>query len=255
MPPRLELIALPGLPEVSEGAELGTLICSGVRDSGLALTDQDVIVISQKVVSKAEGRLRSLEQVEPGGRARELAAKLGKDARVVELVLAESRRVVRAEHGVLIVETHGGWICANAGIDASNVPGAKTVTLLPDDADASARRIRAEIGAACGSRPAVVVADSFGRPWRIGQADVAIGCAGLVALDDWRGREDAHGRELSATSVATADQLAAAADLARDKLSGTPVVVIRGAGRWRTDADGPGAAAQLQRPAGEDLFR
>jgi coenzyme F420-0:L-glutamate ligase/coenzyme F420-1:gamma-L-glutamate ligase len=156
---------------------------------------------------------------------------------------------------VLIVETRGGWICANAGIDSSNLPGEDLVALLPADADASARRIRAELAAACGARPAVVVADSFGRPWRHGQAEVAIGCAGLLALDDWRGRADAHGRELAATAIAIADQLAGAADLVRDKASATPAALIRGAERWWCEDDGPGAAAVLQRPAGEDLFR
>ena len=181
-----------------------------------------MIVVSQKVVSKAEGRIRRLAAVEPGERADELAAALGKDPRIVELVLSESRRIVRASGTVLIAETHGGWICANAGIDFSNVPGAETATLLPRDADASARLIRGQLAAACGTRPAVVVADSFGRPWRVGQADVAIGCAGLVALDDWRGRRDALGDELAATAIAVADELAAAADLAREKADADP---------------------------------
>lgn len=252
---RLELIALPGLPEVAAGDDLGALIVTAAERTGAAIADDDVLVVSQKVVSKAEGRTRRLSDVRPSERARELAAELEKDPRMVELVLAESRRVVRAERGVLIVETHGGWVCANAGIDASNVPGADTVALLPEDADASARGLRAGVASACGRRPAVVVADSFGRPWRVGQAEVAIGCAGLAALDDWRGRADAHGRELTATAVAVADELAAAADLARDKASGSPAVLVRGAGDWRTEDDGPGAAPALQRDAGEDLFR
>jgi len=168
-------------------------------------------------------------------------------------VLGESRRVVRAERGVLIVETHSGLICANAGIDASNVPGARCVALLPSDPDASARRIRSELQQQSGRRPAVIVSDSFGRPWRLGQTDVAIGCAGIEPLDDWRGRPDEHGRELTATAIASADQIAAAADLARDKVSRTPVVVVRGLGLPVGD-DGPGAAA-LRRPSDEDLFR
>jgi coenzyme F420-0:L-glutamate ligase/coenzyme F420-1:gamma-L-glutamate ligase len=251
----LELIALRGLPEISAGDDLGALIASAAESGGVSLSDDDAIVVSQKVVSKAEGRMRRLDRAEPGERALELAARLGKDPRLVELVLAESRRIVRAEHGVLIVETPGGWICANAGIDASNVPGDETVVLLPEDPDASARHLRAAIAAACDWRPAVVIADSFGRPWRVGQADVAIGCAGLRALDDWRGRTDGHGSELRATVVAIADELAAAADLARDKTSGLPAVLVRGAGAWRTEEDGPGAAAALQRAAAEDLFR
>jgi coenzyme F420-0:L-glutamate ligase/coenzyme F420-1:gamma-L-glutamate ligase len=173
----------------------------------------------------------------------------------VELALGESTRVVRAETGVLIVETAHGWVCANAGIDASNVPGDDRVTLLPLDPDASARRLRAEIAEACGARPGVVIADSFGRPWRLGQTDVAIGCAGIVAVDDWRGTPDAQGRPLTATAVAVADQLAAAADLVRGKAAGIPAVVVRGAGAWVTEDDGPGAAAALQRPPADDLFR
>jgi len=186
---------------------------------------------------------------------RELAEKTEKDPALVELVLGETRSILRAAPGVLIVETNDGWICANAGIDSSNLPGdGGTVALLPVDADASARRIRAEIGAAVGSAPAVVVADSFGRPWRLGQADVAIGCAGITAIDDWRGRRDAQGGELSATAISVADQAAGAADLVREKDSAVPGAVISGLDRLVTLEDGPGAKAQ-QRPEAEDLFR
>jgi coenzyme F420-0:L-glutamate ligase/coenzyme F420-1:gamma-L-glutamate ligase len=254
MSDRLEIIALPPLPEVTEGDRIGDLLAAAATEAAIGLADGDIVVISQKVVSKAEGRVRELAAVEPGERARELADRLGRDPRLVELVLSESRRVVRATPAALIVETHGGWICANAGIDGSNLPRDGTVALLPPDADASARRIRAEL-AAGDRRPAVLIADSFGRPWRRGQAEVAIGCAGVVALDDWRGRSDAHGRELTATAIATADQLAAAADLARTKDSRRPAAVIRGAGRLWTADDGPGAAVALQRTAAEDLFR
>jgi coenzyme F420-0:L-glutamate ligase/coenzyme F420-1:gamma-L-glutamate ligase len=254
MSERLEIVAVRGLPEISEGDPLGVLIARALAAADLALADDDVVCVSQKVVSKAEGRVRRLGQVEPGAEATRLAEELGKDPRLVELVLSESARVVRAERGVLITETSQGWVCANAGIDSSNVPGSDAVALLPLDADESARRLRAELGEAGGARPAVVVSDSFGRPWRHGQTEVAIGCAGLAPLDDWRGRTDATGRELAATEIAMADELAAAADLARDKASGIPVVVIRGAGRHRTDADGPGAAA-LRRGAADDLFR
>jgi coenzyme F420-0:L-glutamate ligase/coenzyme F420-1:gamma-L-glutamate ligase len=206
------------------------------------------------VVSKAEGRVRRLADVEPGERAVELAASLDKDPAIVQLVLDESRSIVRAEGGVLIAETRSGWICANAGIDASNIAEDGTVTLLPEDPDASARAIRTEIAAATGRRPAVVISDSFGRPWRLGQCDVAIGAAGLRVLDDWRGRRDREGRELTATLVAIADQVAAAADLARDKAAGVPACIVRGIGHHVTVEDGPGAAA-LRRPEGEDLFR
>jgi coenzyme F420-0:L-glutamate ligase/coenzyme F420-1:gamma-L-glutamate ligase len=252
----LEIVPLPALPEVAEGDRIGELVVKAAAAASIELADGAVICVSQKVVSKAEGRVRDLAAVEPGERARELAAEIGRDPRLVELVLAESRRIVRATPAVLIVETLGGWICANAGIDASNLPAESAVALLPVDADASARRIRAEIAASgAAGRPAVLIADSFGRPWRIGQAEVALGCAGLVALDDWRGRADAHGRQLTATAIATADQLAGAADLARLKDSRRPAVLIRGAERlWRAE-DGPGAAATLQRAAAEDLFR
>lgn len=246
---RVDLIPVEGLPEVVAGDPLGELISASV-----GLEDSDVVVISQKVVSKAEGRMRALADVAPGRAAADLAQELDRDPRLVQLVLDESVRVVRATRGVLIVETAGGWVCANAGIDESNVPGDGMVTLLPVDADASARRIRGEIGAAAAKRPAVVIADSFGRPWRVGQSDVAIGCAGLDPLDDWRGRSDRHGAKLGATVVAVADELAAAADLARAKDDGVPATVVRGMGRIVTPDDGPGAAP-LRRTESEDLFR
>lgn len=255
MSSRLEIVTVPGIGEVGAGDAIGTLVATAASSAELELADDDIVCVSQKVVSKAEGRVRSLAAVEPGPRARALAAELDKDPRVVELVLDEARRVVRAEHGVLIVETHAGWICANAGIDASNLPGEDEVALLPIDADASARRIRAEIAAACGARLGVIISDSFGRPWRNGQAEIAIGCAGVVAVDDWHGRSDVHGRELTATAIAVADQLASAADLARSKVSGSPAVLIRGLASLRIADDGPGAAATLQRPSSEDLFR
>jgi coenzyme F420-0:L-glutamate ligase/coenzyme F420-1:gamma-L-glutamate ligase len=178
-----------------------------------------------------------------------LAKKLGREAELVQLVLSESREVLREER-VLITETHHGFVCANAGIDSSNLPEDGTVCLLPEDPDASARRIRAEIG----GRIAVVIADSFGRAWRLGQAEVAIGCAGLQPLDDWRGRQDASGRELSATVIAIADEVAAAADLVRSKDESIPAAVVRGLARYVEAEDGPSAAV-LRRPPGEDLFR
>jgi coenzyme F420-0:L-glutamate ligase / coenzyme F420-1:gamma-L-glutamate ligase len=245
----VELVPVAGLPEIRAGDPLGEMLAAAARPRG-----DDALVVSQKVVSKAEGRMRRLADVEPGERARELARRLGKDPALVQVVLDESRSVIRAHNGVLITEGPGGWICANAGIDASNVPDPGWVTLLPLDPDASARRIRAELRAAGGAAPAVVIADSFGRPWRLGQCDVAIGCAGLAPLDDWRGRRDRAGRELTATVVALADELAAAADLARDKAAGVPAVVVRGLSKRITDSDGPGAAA-IRRPAGDDLFR
>jgi coenzyme F420-0:L-glutamate ligase / coenzyme F420-1:gamma-L-glutamate ligase len=246
---KIEALPVEGIPEVREGDRLGELIAARSR-----IHDGDVLVVAQKAVSKAEGRVRRLDEVDPSPRARALAEDLGRDPALVHLVLEESRSVIRAERGVLIVETRSGWICANAGIDASNVPGEGAVTLLPADPDASARRIRAEVRARCGRSPAVLLSDSFGRPWRLGQSDVAIGCAGLAPLDDWRGRTDRTGRELSATVGAVADEVAAAADLARDKAAGLPAVLVRGLEHLVTAGDGPGAVA-IQRPASDDLFR
>ena len=248
---RVEVIPVEGLPEIGAGDPLGKLIARAV---GEEIRSRDVVVVSQKAVSKAEGRVVELAEVEPGERASELAARLGKDPRLVELILRESSEVVRAERDVLIVEGRAGWISANAGIDASNVPGADRVTLLPVDPDASARRLRAELREATGASPGVVIADSFGRPWRLGQTDVAIGCAGIAPLDDWRGRLDRNGGELTATVIAVADELAAAADLARGKDEGIPAAIVRGVEHLVTSEDGPGAGA-LRRPRDEDLFR
>jgi coenzyme F420-0:L-glutamate ligase / coenzyme F420-1:gamma-L-glutamate ligase len=244
----LRIRPLAGLPEIGEGHDLGRLVAEAADPGG-----DEVLVLSQKVVSKAEGRLRRLSGVEPGERARELAGALNKDPALVELVLEESNAVLRAERGVLITETRHGWVCANAGIDASNLdPG--WVSLLPVDADRSAREIRHRIAAVSGSLPAVVIADSFGRAWRLGQADIAIGCAGITPLADWRGRRDARGQELSATLIATADELAAAADLSREKDSGAPGAIVAGLAELVSEEDGPGAAA-IRRPPSEDLFR
>lgn len=249
MPTReLRIRPLTGLPELREGDELGGLIADAASPEA-----DEVVVISQKAVSKVEGRVRLLADVEPSERARELATELDKDPAMVELVLAESERIVRAERGILITETTGGWVCANAGIDASNLEEGQ-VSLLPVDGDASARRIRGEIAAASGTSPAVVIADSFGRAWRVGQADIAIGCAGVTPLADWRGRKDRQGNELSATLIAIADEIASAADLVRDKDSGAPGAVISGLGELVIADDGPGAGP-IRRAAEEDLFR
>ncbi|HSS32174.1 MAG TPA: coenzyme F420-0:L-glutamate ligase [Solirubrobacterales bacterium] len=245
----LRVFGVERLPEVGEGMNLGALVAGAAE-----LTDGDVVVVSQKIVSKAEGQLRKLSSVIPGAEARKYAAVLGKEPALVELILEESAHVLRAERSVLIVETHHGFVCANAGIDTSNLPDPDTVCLLPEDPDASARRIRAEIATASGVGVGVIIADSFGRAWRLGQAEVAIGCAGLAPLDDWRGRTDAGGRELEATLIAIADEAACAADLVRDKASGVPAAVVRGLGHHVGAEDGPGAAA-LRRPPEEDLFR
>jgi coenzyme F420-0:L-glutamate ligase / coenzyme F420-1:gamma-L-glutamate ligase len=242
--------ALDAFPEVRPGDDLAALIADRSTPR-----DDDVLVIAHKVISKAEGRIRALSEVTPSKRARSLAADLGKeDPRHTQVVLDETREVLRASAGVLITVTHHGFICANAGVDRSNVPGQDAVVMLPVDPDASARRLRARLAELTGARPAVLVTDSFGRAWRHGQTDVAIGCAGLEPLEDWRGRRDATGRELSATWIAVADELAAAADLARTKDGEQPVILVRGAGRHVIEADGPGAIAML-RPPEQDLFR
>jgi len=271
-PGEVRVVPVAGLPEFSEGMRVGEEIAARA-----ALEDGDVVVISQKIVSKAEGRVRRLSAVTPGPEARELATRLDKDPALVDLILSESREILRAEHGVLITETRHGFVCANAGIDSSNLPDPHTVCLLPEDPDASARRIREELTTALAGDPdmgvagrspllsadphirvsptiAVVIADSFGRAWRLGQSEVAIGCAGLAPLDDWRGRRDAAGRELEATAIAIADEAAAAADLVRDKASSVPAAVVRGLAGHVTAEDGPGAAA-LRRPREDDLFR
>jgi coenzyme F420-0:L-glutamate ligase / coenzyme F420-1:gamma-L-glutamate ligase len=251
----LTALALDGLPEVAAGDDLAALVVAALP-AGEALRDGDALVVAHKVVSKAEGRTRALADIEPGAQARELAAAQGKDPRQVQAVLDETHELLRAERNVLICVTHHGLVCANAGVDASNAaPGSETLVLLPADPDASARGLRARLRELTGAAPAVVIADSFGRAWRHGQVDVAIGAAGLQPLDDWRGRHDAAGRELHATWIAVADQLASAADLARGgKDAGRPVVLVRGLERHVTPDDGPGARA-LVRPAQEDLFR
>jgi len=246
----LELVALGPLPEVQPDDDLGALLAGAAPSD---LTDGDVLVVAHKVVSKSEGRLRRLSDTEPEGRAREIAAEQEKDPRLVQVVLDESAEVLRTERGVIVCVTRHGFVCANAGVDASNAPDGHVI-LLPLDPDSSARALRARIGELRGVRPAVVVTDSFGRAWRNGQTDVAIGAAGLVPIDDWRGRPDAGGRELRATAIAVADSVAAAADLARGKDSGQPAVLVRGLDRLVTGDDGPGAAP-LRRARDQDLFR
>jgi coenzyme F420-0:L-glutamate ligase / coenzyme F420-1:gamma-L-glutamate ligase len=245
--------ALDGLPEVQPADDLGALL-AGVAVGDHALRDSDVLAVAHKVVSKAEGRVRELAGVEPGTRARELAATHDKDPRAVQVVLDETAELLRAERGVLICRTRHGFVCANAGVDASNAGGADRLVLLPEDPDGSARALRGRLRELSGAAPAIVITDSFGRAWRHGQVDVAIGCAGLAPLADWRGRRDAEDRELRATWIAVADEAAAAADLARTKDSREPAVRLRGLEGHVIEGDGPGAA-ELRRPPEEDLFR
>ena len=241
------------LGEVRAGDDLAALIAA--TELGAQLADGTLVAIAHKAVSKSEGAVVRLADVEPSARARELAAAGdGHDARAIEVVLGESVELLRAERGVLICRTRHGFVCANAGVDASNAAAADELILLPRDPDGSARRIRASLFELTGARVAVMITDSFGRAWRHGQLDTAIGLAGLQPLDDWRGRSDARGLQLRATWIAVADAAAAAADLARSKDSREPVVIVVGLERFATIEDGPGAAALL-RPLEEDMFR
>jgi coenzyme F420-0:L-glutamate ligase/coenzyme F420-1:gamma-L-glutamate ligase len=248
--------SLSGLPEIRSGDDLAALIVRALDDQQPVrpLSDGQIVVIAHKAISKAEGAVVALADVKPTERARELASKQGRDARVVQVVLDQSSEIVRAERGVLICRTHHGFICANAGVDTSNASSPDTLIVLPEDPDGSARRIRARLNHLTGARPAVLVTDSFGRAWRHGQCDVAIGCAGMQLLDDWRGRTDSAGLQLQATWLAVADASAATADLARSKDSREPVVVLEGLERFVSVEDGPGALTLL-RPLREDLFR
>ncbi len=239
----LSATAVVGLPEIGEGDDLAALIAARVD-----LSAGDIVCVAHKVVSKAEGRVVALSSVTPSARALELAGS-EKDPRAVEVVLRESAAVLRASRGVIISRTAHGFVCANAGVDASNAARDGEVVLLPVDPDGSARALRAALPL----RPAVLISDSFGRAWRHGQVDVALGAAGLAPLDDWRGRVDARGMELRATWLAVADAVAGAAELVRAKDSREPVVVVRGLSRFVVADDGPGAVA-LVRPVAEDLF-
>ena len=250
---RLEAEPVPGLPEIAPGDELAALLAAGLKRLSSPVASGDVLAIAHKAISKAEGRVRRLADVIPGPRATELSVAHGKDPRHVQVILDETAELVRADGGRLICRTRHGYVCANAGVDASNAGAPGTLVLLPSDPDGSARRLRTALRAALGVTLAVVVTDSFGRPWRIGQSEVAIGCAGLRPLQDWRGRTDSDGRGLTATHVAIADEAAAAADLVRGKDSREPAVRLRGLAAHVTEEDGPGAAA-LVRAREQDLF-
>lgn len=240
----IEILPVRGLPEIERGADLAALIADAV-----ALEDDDVVCVAHKVVSKAEGRVVALGDVEPSERARALAGPTG-DPRRLEVVLREAARVVRARPPLLIAETRHGFVCASAGVDASNAPAADMVVLLPEDPDASAARLRARLAELTGRRLGVLVTDTFGRPWRLGIVNVAIGAAGVEVLRDLRGGRDPAGYELHATVIALADEIAAAAELAMGKTERVPAAVVRG-----LRAAGEGRARDLVMPAEQDLFR
>ena len=249
-PPRYEVIGIEGVPEVKPGDDIARFIAEAAGRQSTPLAGGDLLVVGQKIVSKAEGRLVRLADVTPSPVAEAMAVGLGRDPRLVEVILRESRRVVRMDQGVLITETHHGWVCANAGVDQSNVER-DCVALLPEDPDRSARALRDRIRTLTGADVCVIVADTFGRPWREGLVEVALGCAGMDPLLDLRGRDDLTGRTLHHTVVALADEVAAAAGLVMEKDSGVAAVVVRGV---QYTAGNRGAAALVRKPE-FDLFR
>ncbi len=249
--PELRVIGLPGIPIVTPGADLVALIHQAAVAAPLSLQAGDIVVITQKIVSKAEGCLIALKDVTPSPWAEQYARQWGKDPRHVEVVLRQSRRIVRMDRGVLISETHHGFICANAGVDQSNIEGEEVVAVLPIDPDASARAIRQGLHELLGVEVAVIISDTFGRPWRDGIVNIAIGLSGMQAIKNYIGQLDAQGYELRVTSLAVADELAAAAELVMNKLDNVPVAVIRGYDYPR----GEGSLAQLIRAPERDLFR
>ncbi|MDG6988464.1 MAG: coenzyme F420-0:L-glutamate ligase [Nitrososphaerota archaeon] len=247
---RIEVIPIPGIPEVRAGDDLGAVVLEALRRAGIPLLKHDVVVVKQKVVSKSEGRVVILSEVKPRQRAVRLAKTEGKDPRLVELVLREASEVVRSGHGVIITRTKQGFVCANSGVDQSNV-GPGMVALLPTDPDRSARKIRAALEKGSGAELAVLVTDTFGRPWRLGQTDMAIGCSGISPLVSYAGKKDRFGYRLRVTEPAVVDEIAGAAELATGKLRGIPAAVVRGASYVRGDA----GARALVMPRERDLFR
>jgi len=247
---------LSGLPEIALGTDLGELIAQtlAAEHHPRPLRDGQIVAIAHKAVSKAEGAVVDLGTVTPGSRAKDIASGQNKDPRAVQVVLDQSEEILREANGVLICRTRHGFVCANAGVDASNSANRDTLIVLPSDPDGSARAIRKRLHELTGAKLGVLISDSFGRAWRHGQCDVAIGCAGITPLEDWRGRTDSRGMELHATWLAVADAIAGLADLARAKDSREPVVIVEGLERFVSSEEGPGALALL-RPLAEDLFR
>lgn len=246
----VQVFVVPDMPEGTAGLDVGLAIVDSAARAGLTFEPGDVIVVAQKLVSKAEGALVRLDRIVPSERATAWAASWGKDAATIEVVLSEATRIVRMDRGIIIAETRHGFVCANAGVDASNVP-AGFVSVLPRDPDASARAIRKTVIEATGCEVGVIVSDTFGRPWREGAVNVAIGAAGVRPLLDCRGEKDQFGRRLQTTVIGTADEIASAAELVTGKSTRTPVAVVRGGRRWSGDGDG----AMMLRPAALDLFR
>ena len=247
----LRVVGLPGIPIVTPGMDLAALIQQASTAAPLPLQAGDIVVVTQKVVSKSEGHLIYLKDITPSALATNFARQWEKDPRHVEVVLQQSRRIVKMDRGVLITETHHGFICANAGVDQSNIEGEEVVAVLPPDPDASARAIRQALRERLGVDVAVIISDTFGRPWRYGLVNIAIGLSGIEAIKDYTGQLDAQGYELRVTALAIADELAAAAELVMNKLDNVPVAIIRGYEYPR----GEGSLTQLVRAAERDLFR
>jgi coenzyme F420-0:L-glutamate ligase / coenzyme F420-1:gamma-L-glutamate ligase len=251
MTAEVRIIGLHGLPNVTPGIDLAQIILEAAQAQGLTLTGGDILVVTQKIVSKAEGQLVDLHTVTPSPFALQVAKVQEKDPQIVEVVLRETRRMVKMAQRTIISETHHGFVCAHAGVDESNVAGEGTVALLPVDADASARRLRHDIRERTGVELAIIISDTFGRPWREGLVNVAIGVAGMESLKDYRGLPDTEGRMLKVTTLAVADELASAAELVMGKLDMVPVAVIRG----YPYTPGDGTSKQLVRAPERDLFR
>jgi coenzyme F420-0:L-glutamate ligase / coenzyme F420-1:gamma-L-glutamate ligase len=249
-PPRYEVIGITGIGEVRPGDDVARLIADAASVQGTPLASHDALVVGQKVVSKAEGRVLRLPDVEPSPATRRMADALGRDPRLLEVILRESRRVVRMDKGVILTETHHGWICANAGVDQSNVD-VETVALLPEDPDRSARALCERLASIAGVDVSVIIADTFGRPWREGLTNVAIGVAGMAALRDYIGEPDSAGRPLQATILAVADELAGAAEIVMGKLDRVPAAIVRGLRLPPSD----GGSKPLLRDPARDLFR
>ena len=246
----IRIIGIRGIPEISKGDDIGAIIADALEQQVGVLKEDDIVVVTQKIVSKAEGRVRALDSYKPSKRAIKLAAELGKDSKHVQAILEESRRILRAERGIIIAETKHGLICANAGIDQSNVKP-NMISLLPEDPDASARNIRNSVKKKTGVSVAVIISDTFGRPFREGHVNVAIGVAGLKPMKDYRGMRDGYGNILKVTIIAVADEIASAAELATGKLDRVPVSIIRGY-KYQSGDEG---SKELIRPFSKNLFR
>jgi coenzyme F420-0:L-glutamate ligase/coenzyme F420-1:gamma-L-glutamate ligase len=247
----IRIIPIRHIPEIKQRDNLASLIVAALDKQKISLEAHDIVVITQKIVSKSEGRIIDLDTIAPSASAQEIAKKHGKDSRYIELVLKESKRIVRMDHGVIISETHHGFICANAGVDESNAGAENTALLLPVNPDKSAKKIRDELQKSSGISLGVIISDTWGRPWREGQVNFAIGTSGLDVLVDYRGKKDSFGFELRASLIAIADELASAAELATGKIDAVPVVIIRGY-RFKTSENG---SKTLLRDPKKDLFR